>query len=80
MVVGPIFVLLALVGLAAIFIWLVQLFLRLVRLARGWESPRLRDRYGRTALDVLEHRLATGEIDADEFEQKRRLLLASKTR
>lgn len=69
MIVGPIFALLALVGLLAFFVWLVKL---LVWLARG--------RRRRHPIDVLEQRFVSGEIDAAEFEQKRKLLRTDKPR
>jgi len=81
MIVGPIFVLLALIGLLAIFVWLVQLLVWLVRMARGYERTRA-SRFGfrrrRHPIDILEDRLVSGEIDAAEFEEKRRLLLTDK--
>ncbi len=60
MIVGPIIALLAIVGVIAIVIWVVQF-------ARGHEHRR-------TALDILDERFARGEIDKREFEEKRTLL------
>lgn len=81
MIVGPIFPLLALIGLLAIFVWLVQLLVWLVRMARGYERTRA-SRFGfkrsRHPIDILEERLVSGEIDAAEFEEKRKVLLADK--
>jgi hypothetical protein len=37
---GPIFSLLTVIGLVAIFMWMIQLFMRLMRLARGTASGR----------------------------------------
>lgn len=81
MIVGPIFALLALIGLLAIFVWLVRLLVWLVRMARGYERTRA-SRFGfrrsRHPIDILEERLVNDEIDASEFEEKRRLLLAER--
>ncbi len=57
---GPFGLLLALVGLVAIIVWVVQW-------ARG---PERRS----TALDLLNERFARGEIDRTEYEEKRRLI------
>jgi uncharacterized membrane protein len=38
---GPIISLLTVVGLVAIFVWMIQLFIRLMRLARGIERHRV---------------------------------------
>ena len=83
MIVGPIFVLLAIIGLMAIFVWLVRWATRGhpfyghgFRHAPGgcpWCGPGR----GRAALDVLEERFARGEIDKAEFEEKRKLLARS---
>jgi uncharacterized membrane protein len=91
MLIGPIFSLLAIIGLVAIFIWMIQLFMRLTRLAHGierhwgeWVHARSPAGFDdgplvreRTALDILHDRFATGEIDLPEFEEKRKLLAHS---
>jgi uncharacterized membrane protein len=89
MLFGPIFSLLTVIGLVAIFIWMIQLFIRLMRLARGIERHRVErlhanSRAGfdarpgeRNALDILDDRFARGEIDRPEFEEKRRVLAHS---
>jgi uncharacterized membrane protein len=91
MLIGPIFSLLAIIGLVAIFIWMIQLFVRLMRLARGIERHWMERLHARspagfdagplireqTALDILHDRFARGEIDRPEFEEKRRLLAHS---
>lgn len=48
------------VGLAAIIVWVAD-----------WTSGAAR---GPTAVDVLKRRLARGEIDRAEYEEKRRLI------
>jgi len=60
MIAGPFVALLALVGVIAIVVWLVQ-----------WASDYRRSRI---ALDILNERLARGEIDRDEYEEKRNLI------
>ncbi len=81
MMVGPIFALLAVIGLLAILVWLVQSFVWLVRMLRGYDRVRP-SRFGlrrsRHPIEILEERLVSGAIDAAEFEEKRRLLLADK--
>ena len=86
MLFGPIFSLLTVIGLVAIFIWMIQLFIRLMRLARGIERHRIERLHassgdagssGRNALDILDDRFARGEIDRSEFEEKWRLLVHS---
>ncbi len=60
MIAGPIVALLSLIGVIAIIVWIVQ-----------WTSPY---RHSRTALDILNERLARGEIDQAEYEAKRKLI------
>jgi uncharacterized membrane protein len=75
MVFGPIFALLAIVGIVAIFIWMVQLFVRVLHLVRDYERRHLPEPESvEHALDVLERRLVNGEIDCAEFEEKHKLL------
>jgi putative membrane protein len=61
MIAGPIVVVLALIGLVAIFVWMVDW-------ASGGGQPR------RGALDILDERFANGEIDRAEYEGKRNLI------
>ena len=68
-------VLLALIGLAAIFVWLVrwatQGYPFYGQGLHHFHSGGGRDR---AALDILDERFAKGEIDKAEFEEKRKLL------
>ena len=64
MVFGPVVMLLALVGIVALIVWLV----------RAFSDGAHRHGRGRHALEILEERLARGEIGKEEFEEKRRLL------
>ena len=60
MIVGPVIVLLALIGANPVVVWTVQ-----------WLSP---ERGDSTAREILDARLAKGEIDRTEYEEKRRLI------
>jgi putative membrane protein len=79
MIVGPIFVLLAIIGMMVIFVWLVRWA------THGYPFYSHRHFHGgcpycggpgrsRVALDILDERFARGEIDKAEFEEKRKLL------
>jgi uncharacterized membrane protein len=57
-----IIVLILFVALAAIIIWVAD-----------WTT--VGDRRATTAVDILNRRLASGEIDRAEYEEKRRLLI-----
>ncbi len=59
---GPIFAMLALIGLVAIFVFMVD-----------WASGG-GQRRRRSALDILDERFAKGEIDRTEYEEKRKLI------
>ena len=63
LVLGPIFAMLALIALVAIFVWMVDR-------ASGGKQPK------RTALDILDERFAKNEIDRTEYEEKRKLIRA----
>lgn len=60
MIGGPFVLLFALIGVIAIIVWVVQ-----------WAGGSRRNR---TALDILNERLARGEIDRAEYEEKRKLM------
>jgi len=76
MIFGPFIMLLALVGLAALIVWLVRHFGHEPYHHWRGQGSCPRCGYGRLrgALDILEERFAKGEIGKDEFEEKRRLL------
>jgi putative membrane protein len=65
MLAAPFVALLALIGVIAIIVWIVQ-----------WASEYRRSR---TALDILNERLARGEIDHAEYEAKLRLIQSTKS-
>ena len=67
-IVGLISVLLAGIGAAAIFVWLVRWA------TRGYPFYDQGGRRGHAALDILEERFARGEIDKAEYEEKRKLI------
>ncbi len=63
-----IFAVLAIIGIMAIFVWLVRWAVHGFPFYRHG-FPHF---HGRPALDILEERFARGEIDKAEFEDKRR--------
>jgi putative membrane protein len=67
-IVGLILVLLAGIGAAAIFVWLVRWA------THGYPFYEQGVRRGHAALDILEERFAKGEIDKGEYEEKRKLI------
>jgi putative membrane protein len=60
MIGGPLLVLLALIGVVAIVVWILQ-----------WANDHRRTR---TAFDILDERFARGEIDGAEYDDKRKLI------
>jgi putative membrane protein len=72
MIVGPIILLLAALGVMVIFVWLVRWA------TRGYpfygQGLNFRGDGGRAAIEILNERFARGEIDRAEYEDKRKLL------
>lgn len=75
-ILGPFVMLLALIGVVALILWLVRSF------GHGtwhhWHGygicPHCDRGRSRPALDIIEERFAKGEINKEEFEEKRKLL------
>jgi putative membrane protein len=75
-ILGPFVMLLALIGIVALILWLVRSF------SYGpwhrWHGygicPYCDRKRPRAALDIIEERFARGEINKEEFEEKRKLL------
>ena len=70
LIAGPIFMVFAIIGIMAIFVWLVRWAIHGFPFHRHGLHHFLHGRS--TALDILEERFARGEIDKAEFEDKRR--------
>jgi putative membrane protein len=72
MIAEPIFMVFAILGIMAIFVWLVRWAVHGFPFYRHGFHHFLHGRS--TALDILEERFAKGEIDKAEFEDKRRAI------
>jgi putative membrane protein len=67
MVLGPIFMILVLIGVVAGTVYLLRMF--------GVATPGAKENGGDgRALNILKERYARGEIDSKEFEERKRLL------
>lgn len=73
MILGPIMMILMLATVVTVVVLLVRWFSGGFSPGNGPLHPPHRTQ--RRALDILEERFARGEIDKDEFEAKRRILL-----
>jgi putative membrane protein len=65
MLFGPLFMVLVVGGIVALAVWLLR--------GPSWQAQPPGAR-GRDPLDILKERFARGEIDKDEFEERRRIL------
>jgi|SRR5579871_1586031 len=76
MIIGPIMMILILIGIVTLIVLLVRGFG--YGASHHWYRhagyPYGETSYGRRALDILEERFAKGEIEKAEFEEKRKLL------
>ncbi len=68
MILGPLFFILVLALVIAVAVLLVRW------LAGPWQATAQPTTQGRAPLDILRERFARGEIDKDEFEERRRVL------
>lgn len=68
MIFGPLFMILFLAVLVAVVVFVVR------GVGGQWPGATHNLPPGRTALDILKERFARGEIDKDEFEERRRTL------
>ena len=69
MVLGPVFMILIVVGILASLVYLARLF------DGGASATRNADPHGGRSLGILKERFARGEIDAGEFEERKKLLV-----
>lgn len=67
---GPLFMILVLAAVIAVTVVIV----RGLGGPQSWAPPPHHMPPGRTALDILKERYARGEIDKEEFEERRRVL------
>jgi len=79
MIVGPIVVALAIIGMMVIFVWLVRWATRGYPFYggshhHGGGCPYCGGPGRRAALDILDERFARGEIEKGEYEETRKLL------
>jgi putative membrane protein len=68
MIFGPLFMILVLAVVIAVVVLLVR------GLGGPWHGVANYAPPGRTPLDILKERFARGEIDKEEFEERRRVL------
>jgi putative membrane protein len=70
--IGATFGFIMMIAVIAGIVAVIVLLFRALGSGSGGQAAQRRD--GKTALDILEDRFARGEIDAQEFEERRRLL------
>ncbi len=68
MMFGPLFMILMLAAVIAVAVLLVRW------LGGSWQGAAPHVLLGRTPLDILKERFARGEIDKEEFDERRRVL------
>ena len=74
MILGPFMMMLALIGIVALILWLVRAFSHRGHGMAGCPHCGHGGGHGYSALNILAERFARGEINKDEFEDKKRAI------